>query len=58
MEGSIHTKQYEKDGVKKYVTEIRMSQLVMLDSKKDSQTNTETQDTPPITEDVNGDLPF
>ncbi|MGE5314937.1 MAG: single-stranded DNA-binding protein [Acidobacteriota bacterium] len=32
IEGKIQTRSYEKDGVKKYITEIVADQLVMLDS--------------------------
>jgi single-strand DNA-binding protein len=32
IEGKLQTRSYEKDGVKKYITEIVADQLVMLDS--------------------------
>lgn len=34
MEGSLQTRQYEdKDGQKRYITEVRMNDMIMLDSK-------------------------
>lgn len=36
IEGKVQTRNYEKDGVKHYVTEVIADQMKMLDSKKDS----------------------
>jgi single-strand DNA-binding protein len=34
LEGSLQTRQYEdKDGQKRYITEVRMNDMIMLDSK-------------------------
>jgi len=34
LEGSLHTRQYDdKDGQKKYITEIKMNEMIMLDNK-------------------------
>lgn len=34
MEGTLQTRQYEdKDGQKRYITEVRMTDMIMLDSK-------------------------
>jgi single-strand DNA-binding protein len=33
VEGKIQTRSWEKEGVKKYVTEIKVNELTMLDSK-------------------------
>jgi single-strand DNA-binding protein len=38
VEGSLHTRQYDdKDGQKKYITEIKMNEMIMLDSKGSSE---------------------
>ena len=37
VEGSLRTRQWEQDGVKKYMTEIIGSEMQMLDSKGESQ---------------------
>ena len=34
VEGKLGTRSYEKDGVKKYFTEVTMSDMVMLDKKE------------------------
>ena len=34
VEGKIGTRSYEKDGVKKYITDVTMSDMVMLDKKE------------------------
>lgn len=39
LEGKLQTRNYEKDGVKRYVTEIVADQLIMLDSAGGSRTN-------------------
>ena len=37
VEGSLRTRQWEQDGIKKYMTEIIGSEMQMLDSKGESQ---------------------
>ena len=38
VEGSLHTRQYDdKDGQKKYITEIKMNEMIMLDSRGSSE---------------------
>jgi single-strand DNA-binding protein len=54
IEGSIHTREYEKDGEKKYITEIKMSNLIMLDNKEKAGSNNESSNNDPIPD----DLPF
>jgi len=55
VEGSIHTREYEKEGEKKYITEIKMSNLIMLDNKEKAGSNNES----PNNEGSNmDDLPF
>ena len=39
IEGRIKTRNYEKDGVKKYITEIVADNLVMLGSKRETAAN-------------------
>ncbi|MSQ46460.1 MAG: single-stranded DNA-binding protein [Ignavibacteria bacterium] len=53
LEGKIATRSYEKDGQKKYITEIVGDTLLMLDGKSDNGGNGggETQNPP-------SDLPF
>ncbi len=53
LEGKIATRSYEKDGQKKYITEIVGDTLLMLDGKSDNGGNggEETQNPP-------SDLPF
>lgn len=49
IEGKITNRQYEKDGVTKYFTEIVANNMVMLDSKSTSE-NTGAEQNPPSTE--------
>ncbi|MGA7160757.1 MAG: single-stranded DNA-binding protein [Bacteroidota bacterium] len=60
IEGRIQTRSYEKDGVKKYMTEIIADQLIMLDgggqrSTNGGETEAPASDAVPAKED---DLPF
>tara|TARA_R110000782_G_scaffold43018_6_gene97355 strand:+ start:413 stop:787 length:375 start_codon:yes stop_codon:yes gene_type:complete len=48
VEGKIETRQWEKDGEKRYSTEIRVQQMLMLDAKAEGQ---------PVTS-SDSDLPF
>ena len=61
--GRLQTRSYEKDGVKKYSTEIVVNDLQLLDSKKDSQPSQQKSVPTPTTQpDENavggGDDPF
>jgi len=70
IEGKITNRQYEKDGVTKYFTEIVAREMVMLDSKPEGgnynkeESNTETatpaapQNNEPAGFDATDDLPF
>lgn len=62
IEGRIRTRSYEKDGQKKYVTEIQADQMTMLGSKRENGApeHTETIATPPDLEapTPENDLPF
>ena len=62
IEGKIRSRSYEKDGIKKYITEIIADNMTMLGGKRDSDTSAGTE---PMSNDVNGteqgpvdDLPF
>lgn len=61
IEGRLQTRNYEKDGVKRYITEIVADQLIMLDGAPRSTNGGETEtpasasETVPAKED---DLPF
>lgn len=63
IEGRLKTRTYEKDGVKKYITEIIADNLQMLGSKRDT-TVAEGEEIPPPaaeplpTDPVEDDLPF
>lgn len=59
IEGKLRTRSWEKDGIKRYATEIIAENMTML-SKRDPVSNPggdESHDVPPIT-DLGGDLPF
>lgn len=67
VEGKIRTRSYDdKDGVKKYVTEIIVEQFRMLDKRTDAATdtgsypsaNTTVSESAPATTPVEDDLPF
>lgn len=67
IEGSIQTRSYEKDGIKRYSTEIKARTMKMLDSRGDNQQGgysnpnpTTGQDTssPPAPDDFDDDIPF
>jgi single-strand DNA-binding protein len=60
IEGKIQTRSYEKDGVKKYITEIVADDLIMLDGGGGNHRSAEAApaepgETAPVKED---DLPF
>ncbi|GAB7258101.1 single-stranded DNA-binding protein [uncultured Polaribacter sp.] len=67
VEGKLKNRQWEQDGVKRYSTEVLVSEMTMLSSKKNLenntmavQQNTSIQNVPkPIAqEEENDDLPF
>lgn len=62
IEGRIRTRSYEKDGLKKYITEINADNMVMLGGKKDAESGeTASPIQNPIENDSPGpvdDLPF
>jgi single-strand DNA-binding protein len=47
VEGSLKTRQWEQDGVKRYTTEIVASEMQMLDSKASPGSTDNSQATPP-----------
>ncbi len=64
IEGRIRTRSYEKDGQKRYITEIECDTLNLLGGSRQSQdgaTHTDNipqQSAPPPMADPEGDLPF
>lgn len=59
IEGSLHTRTYDKDGQKHYATEIKVRDMQFLDSRGDSsqaQGQQAANNTPP--EDFDDDIPF
>lgn len=68
IEGTLQTRSYEdKDGQKRYITEVRLVDLIMLDTKTQSDNSTKNNapdvpgndtDAPTDNNDVNDDLPF
>jgi single-strand DNA-binding protein len=61
IEGKISNRQYEKDGQTKYISEIVVNNMEMLDSKPSGATNESASSIPPPpppTGDTSDDLPF
>ena len=65
IEGKIRTRQYEQDGIKKYITEIFADNMTMLGKKESDDSNRGQHETPhPSTEAIpeieapDDDLPF
>lgn len=57
LEGRIKTREYEKDGVKKYITYIQASELTFL-SGNNTQVNTPESSNNQNQSELNDDLPF
>lgn len=47
LEGKIKTRSWEKDGIKKYITEIHVHEMQMLSGKKDSSGDGGHEQAPP-----------
>jgi single-strand DNA-binding protein len=67
VEGKLKNKQWEQDGVKRYATEVVVTEMTMLSTKKKTDNNAPTpqQNTPIaaveskiVTPEENDDLPF
>ena len=65
VEGKLKNRQWEQDGVKRYSTEVQVTEMTMLSPKKNSEnTNVSLQNqqvsapTPKSVEPENDDLPF
>lgn len=64
VEGSLKTRQWDQDGIKRYTTEIIASEMQMLDSRKDSETRQpatqQPQGQPQVqaTDDFDDQIPF
>lgn len=54
--GKLEHNSYEKDGVKKYFTQVNCNEMKMLGGKQDSSYSNSSNDTP--SEPQNDDLPF
>jgi len=52
IEGKLQTRNYEKDGVKRYVTEIVAEQLIMLDGKDGKETATVVKQNPETSKEI------
>jgi len=59
-EGRLQTRSYEKDGVKKYITEVVIDNMIMLDGAQDNQVSREEPGVtaPPVKDAKDTDLPF
>ena len=57
LEGKIKTRSYEKDGEKRYITEVICHDMKMLGSKSDNQQATTSEPVKQETMDEAGDLP-
>lgn len=68
IEGELRTRSYEKDGITRYVTEIRVMDFIMLDSKGEAPARSThgeppeqrpaEQQQPPAIDDGFDDIPF
>lgn len=65
VEGKLRTRFWEKDGEKRYVTEILVNEIQSLDRKKDSQSapqsapySAQTAPTPTVDDMPDDDMPF
>ncbi|MEW5799088.1 MAG: single-stranded DNA-binding protein [Bacteroidota bacterium] len=62
VEGKLQTRNYEKDGVKRYITEIVADQIIMLDGagQRSNSSASAAEETAPATSDApkDDDLPF
>ncbi len=57
LEGYTRHRSYEKDGITRYVTEVRLQELKMLDSKSEQEPKTESPQVQNVTNE-DDDLPF
>jgi single-strand DNA-binding protein len=65
LEGKLKNRQWEQDGIKRYATEIHVTELTMLSNKKNTEANStnikNSQPSPAISSshtEENDDLPF
>jgi single-strand DNA-binding protein len=65
VEGKLKNRQWEQDGVKRYSTEVQVTEMTMLTPKKEGQMNVSTQQNTATTSsqpqsivEENDDLPF
>lgn len=65
VEGKLKNRQWEQDGQKRYTTEVQVTEMTMLTSRRDKENNTASQKTPvqqapekSVAPEENDDLPF
>ena len=58
IQGAMQTREYEKDGSKRYSTEIRVDNMQMLDSKGSNGDQQGGYQAPAPKDDFNSDIPF
>lgn len=62
VEGKLQTRNYEKDGVKRYITEIVADQIIMLDGagQRSNSGSSAAEESAPVSSDApkDDDLPF
>lgn len=58
VEGRLQTKEWEKDGVKRYTTEIVAQSVVFIGGKQASTQHKEESHEPPPTDETFDDIPF
>jgi single-strand DNA-binding protein len=58
IQGAMQTREYEKDGIKRYSTEIRVDNMQMLDSKGSNGDQQGGYQAPAPKDDFNDDIPF
>jgi single-strand DNA-binding protein len=58
IQGAMQTREYEKDGSKRYSTEIRVDNMQMLDSKGSNGDQQGGYQAPAPKDDFNDDIPF
>ena len=58
LEGKIRTRQWEENGTTRYITEILMESMTMLDSRPDSGSSSRSGSFDPPAREKDSDLPF
>jgi single-strand DNA-binding protein len=62
VEGKLKNRQWEQDGVKRYSTEVQVSEMTMLSNKRNLENNNNVKEAPvepkSVAPEENDDLPF